>query len=368
MTTFTDSFTSDTILTTPWSQADARDVTSNGSNAHVVGGSGSANDAGAVIVDPTGQSISATSQRATIIVDGLFQPGSGNSTYVLLWLTNSSFTGFGVEINRGTDGVYDWDVHSIDAGSPSPISGGSFGVASFPEWAQGTEVIVQINSGVFDAWIAGEHVADGLDASGLGSLVNCLLGLFPRSINTTTVQATAVQSFSITDEIAGAVEDIIETGAASEAAALASAGTLVASTLVAQTFTGVAAEAVAPAEVGTLVAGMLVTQALDGATSESGSISELGVTAITSPAIRVDEVLRDTDTGELIALGSTEVLVLGGSSGSRTIVSENSAYEIVDGVVEIAGPYTINDSYFVAILESSDRMSILPATVIDRNA
>lgn len=107
---------------------------------------------------------------------------------------------------------------------------------------------------------------------------------------------------------------------------------------------------------------------LDGVESTVSAVATPGTLTATSPAIRVDDVLQDTDTGELIDIESTELVILGGTAGSRTIAANPTSVEVVDGVVEIPGAYTIDDDYLVAIVEDSDRMSILPATVIDRNA
>lgn len=136
--------------------------------------------------------------------------------------------------------------------------------------------------------------------------------------------------------------DIIESGAQSEAVAESSAGTLVAGVSAGQVLTGVGAEALAEATAGALVA--------------------------TSPAIRVDDVLVDTDSGEPIDLEAVELVVLGGTPGSRTIVTQSAAGEVDEGVIEIPGAYSLAAEYLVATIEGGTRMSILPATVIDRNA
>src|SRR5690606_21104794 len=108
--------------------------------------------------------------------------------------------------------------------------------------------------------------------------------------------------------------------------------------------------------------------AFTGVEALSDSLAEGGTFVGTSPAIRVDDVLQDTDSGELIDIESAEVVVLGGTPGSRTIVTQNATFEVADGVVEIPGAYTLDAEYLVALVESSERMSILPATVVDRNA
>jgi len=119
--------------------------------------------------------------------------------------------------------------------------------------------------------------------------------------------------------------------------------------------------------IGTLVeVGAGASVELEGNSSESVAEASSGtLLAEVNNAIVVDDVLRDTDTGNLVAIESAELVVLGGTPGSRTIVTEDAAYEVADGLVQIPGAYTLEDACLVAVIESGTRTSLLPATVID---
>jgi K+/H+ antiporter YhaU regulatory subunit KhtT len=93
---------------------------------------------------------------------------------------------------------------------------------------------------------------------------------------------------------------------------------------------------------------------------------------VADPVLRVNELLRDTDSGVLVT-ESVEVIVLDGSPFDREVVYQNDSEEIASGVLtieeaeEVANVSTMGAEYVVVLIGDNNRAAVVPATVVDRN-
>jgi hypothetical protein len=99
---------------------------------------------------------------------------------------------------------------------------------------------------------------------------------------------------------------------------------------------------------------------------------------VADPALKVNELLRDTDSGVLVT-ESVELIVIGGAPGSRAIVYQNdTGVSIASGVLTEEDDFfdiaTIGNEYQAVIIgdgQSEDppinRAAVVPATVVDLN-
>ena len=85
-------------------------------------------------------------------------------------------------------------------------------------------------------------------------------------------------------------------------------------------------------------------------------------------ALRLDELIRDTDTGQLINAATVEVIAIRGGAGTRSVVFSATGVTVTGGVVEVIDPALVvenlGETMLVGVFESATRMALLPGTVI----
>jgi hypothetical protein len=87
-------------------------------------------------------------------------------------------------------------------------------------------------------------------------------------------------------------------------------------------------------------------------------------------ALRVNETIRDTDSGGVVN-ETVEAVVIRGSAGNREVLFVKPGAPISSGVLEMTDStltvQNYNQTKHVALIGSGNRMALLPATVVDRN-
>jgi len=87
-------------------------------------------------------------------------------------------------------------------------------------------------------------------------------------------------------------------------------------------------------------------------------------------ALRVNETIRDTDSGGVVN-ETVEAVVIRGTTGNREVLFVKPGASISSGVLEMTDStltvHNYNQTKHVALIGSGNRMALLPATVVDRN-